>query len=344
MKSLLLKPKLSVLFLTIFMLPASQAIAADGAAHNAKLAITHADFHGWKSIIIRNRVAEVVIVPEIGRIMEFGLLDDKGDKAELRSPFWNHPGVGVDLKSDSQGWTNYGGDKAWPSPQSNWLKILGKDWPPPKGFDFFPFKATVKGNVVEILSSIDPSFGIRVRRTIVLDPHKPVMHIETEYEKVQGAPMHVGVWTITQLDSPERAFIRLPPHFAPSEGYVNFLPAPPKDLRLDGQLLSLTRDSGHDTMIGTQGDALLWVGDNPDLLIEDKTPQPPEAKAERPDKGSHAKIYTNGGDLKYVELELLEPLHDLKPGENTSMSTTYTLIKRSETDPVREAQKVFALH
>ena len=38
----------------------------------------------------------------------------------------------------------------------------------------------------------------------------PILTVDTAYEKVAGAPVRVGVWTITQLTSPERLFLRLP--------------------------------------------------------------------------------------------------------------------------------------
>jgi hypothetical protein len=303
--------------------------------------VRHTDFYGWKAITLSNREAEVVIVPEIGRVMRFSLTKKKNEDG----PFWRNPALGNGLQADSEGWTNYGGDKAWPAPQSDWPQITGKGWPPPKGFDFSPFHATIKGDKVETTSAVDPDYGIRVQRVISLDPKKPEMTIKTTYEKVKGDPVKVGVWTITQLNPPERAFIRLPKNPAMAQGYTSFLPNLPKDLEIRGRLLSLIRDPDNKTLIGTEGDALLWVGDGPDLLIVDKTPQPKPGMAERPDKGSHAKIYTNSGDeLKYVEFELLEPLHTLKRGESASMTTTYALIPRKKADPWQEAEKVLHGH
>jgi hypothetical protein len=69
---------------------------------------------------------------------------------------------------------------------------------------------------------------VRVRRIISLHPDRPVMTTETSYQKVQGAPVRVGIWTITQLASPERAFILLPPHSTLPAGYTNLLPPQPK--------------------------------------------------------------------------------------------------------------------
>jgi hypothetical protein len=43
----------------------------------------------------------------------------------------------------------------------------------------------------------------------------------------------------------------------------------------------------------------------------------------------------------YVELELLNPVQNLKTGESSSMESTYTLIRRTESDPFAEAKKIF---
>jgi hypothetical protein len=311
-------------------------------AHKAShggVSVSRVDFHGWDAIILSNKTAQIVIVPAIGRVMQFGLTMADGTHGNsVSGPFWNNPGFSKDLKPDSEGWTNFGGDKVWPAPQADWPKIEGHGWPPPKAFDALPCTASIVGNRVQLVSSIDPAYGVRVRRVISLDSQRPVMTIETTYGKGQGSPIRMGVWTITQLASPERAFILLPEHSAFSQGYTSLLPAPPKDLQVEARLLSLNRDPENKTMIGNDGEALLWVGDGPDLLVKNKSP---ESSGEWPDQGSHAKIYTNSGEeMKYIEFELLSPLRDLKPGESSSTTSEYTLIRRTERDPLREAKKV----
>jgi len=337
--SLLFVPALQILLVSLL------CAGEKGAVHTStrrkqSIVVTQRDFHEWKAIVLHNRAAEAVIVPDIGRIMQFDLIDRK--RGHARGPFWSNPAIDR-LKPDTEGWVNYGGDKSWPSPQAQWERIAGRAWPPPKAFDALPYRASIKVDKVELLSAADSDYGIRVRRTISLDAEKPVMTIETAYEKVEGAPIRVGIWIITQLVPPDRAFILLPEHSALQEGYTSFLPVLPKDFKIDGRLLSLARASENKSLIGTEGKALLWVGDGPDLLIEDITPPPASGPEEWPDRGSHAKIYTNSDELKYIELELLDRLYYLKNGERATMRVVYTLIPRTEADPIREAKKVFSL-
>jgi hypothetical protein len=298
--------------------------------------IERAQLDGWEAIILRNRSAEVVVVPAVGRIMQFRwLVPEAGASA---GPFWNHPALGPKLPGDENGWVNDGGDKAWPAPQSAWPAIAGRTWPPPKTFDAVPYGMSIAGRSVRLLSPVDPDYGIRVARNISLDPVEPVMTVETTYEKVQGAPVRVAVWSITQLEVPDRLFIRLPPHSTFPHGYALRLPDPPKDLRTDGRLLSLTRDPSIKSMLGSDGDALLWVGPASDLLLENVTADAADPAAAWPD-GAHAQVYTSEGhSAQYVEMELLGRLRELRPGDQTSMTARYTLKRRVADDPLAEAR------
>ena len=308
--------------------------------------IDKGSFHGWDALFLRNGVAEVTVVPAIGRLMQIALRNGRAegdsDGAAAPGPFWSHPGIGPDLGGDENGWINFGGDKAWPAPQSRWEAIVGKGWPPPRTFDASPFEAKIGADKVEILSAVDPAYGVRVRRTIALDRTAPIVTVETSYEKVEGAPIRVGVWTITQLGSPERLFMRLPARSAFPGGFALRLPERPKDLVVEGRLLSLARDPAAKTMLASDGDALLWVGGAAHLLIEVVT-NPHDPAGEWPD-GAHAQIYTSSDEaLPYVELELLSPLRDLRSGERASLRVRYTLEARASADPIAEAKRVFGL-
>lgn len=308
------------------------------AAGSPAVVVARRPFNGWDALLLQNAVAEVTVVPAIGRIMQIGL---RGDAA--RAPLWSHPGLGPQLPPDENGWINFGGDKAWPAPQSQWEAVVGTGWPPPRTFDAAAFTAEVAADgTVTLVSAIDPAYGVRVRRTIALHPREPLVTVETCYQKVAGAPVRVGVWTITQLASPERIFLRLPERSAFPGGFAQRLPDPPKDLTVEGRLLSLARDPAAKTMLVSDGEAMLWVGNGPDLLIE-TIPDAHDRGSEWPD-GAHAQIYTSSdAALPYVELELLSPLRDLKVGDRACLRARYTLHPRTEADPRAEAKRVLGL-
>jgi hypothetical protein len=294
------------------------------------------DFHGWPAMALRNGHSEVVVVPAIGRVMSLGFAGDRG----ASDPFWRHGGLGPNLTGDENGWINYGGDKAWPAPQSDWQRLFGKGWPPPATFDAVPHSATMNASAIEMVSPVDRATGMRVRRTVTLADAQSFIH--TAYEKVEGPAVRVAVWTITQLVSPDRMFALLPQSSTFSGGHRSVLPAAPKDLTVEGRLLGLARHPTEKTMIVNDADALLWVGSGRSLVIETVATQPADKEAPRPG-GAHAQIYTSpDGAEPYVELELMGPLVDLAPGQSAAMDVRYRLLRRESADPVEEARRVFA--
>jgi hypothetical protein len=315
-------------------------------SHGTGAVDTGATFHGWGALVLRNAHQRVTIVPAIGRVMGLDFAPDEpsaapAPAARALDPFWSHPQLGPQLAPDHDGWINYGGDKAWPAPQSDWMRVAGRGWPPPPTFDARPYAISIDRSEVEMLSAIDPAFGIRVRRRIALSDDR--MLITTTYEKLQGPPVRVAVWTITQLQPPDRMFVLLPKRSTFAGGYRSRLPAPPRDLTADGRLLSLARDPAQKTMIVSDGDALLWIGEARSLLIENVSDRAAPRPGETPSwpDGAHAQIYTSpDSDQRYVELELLGPLAELRPGESTSMRVRYRLIRRGDADPLREAQRI----
>ncbi|HVY68516.1 MAG TPA: hypothetical protein VHH73_01215, partial [Verrucomicrobiae bacterium] len=129
----------------------------------AGVTVQKAAYHGWPdALVLGNGKAEVVIVPAVGRVMQFRFAGTNGD-----GPFWENRALdGKAPDSKSKDWGNFGGDKAWPSPQADWPKVTGRGWPPPPAFDSMPVEARVEGKVVTLVSAVDPFYGIKTRRRI----------------------------------------------------------------------------------------------------------------------------------------------------------------------------------
>ncbi|MHB1306616.1 MAG: DUF4380 domain-containing protein [Limisphaerales bacterium] len=298
------------------------------------LTLTRTNHWGWhNSFRIANRAAEILVVPAIGRVMQFRFLGTDG-------PFWENPALhGQAPDPASAEWGNFGGDKSWPAPQADWPKLTPRAWPPPVAFDSMPVEATIESNTLVLTSPIDPHFGIRTRRRIDLDPVAPVMRIRTEYEKVAGEPVRVSVWVITQLKDPVRVFVPVPQDSRFPNGYLNQSAANPLDLQVTNSLVSLKRDPRRGEKIGNDAGALLWVGENEMLLVE--CPRGPEA--DYPDGGASAEVWTNPDPLPYIELETLGPLATMKPGDRLARTNTYTLLRRASHDLDAEARRVLGV-
>jgi hypothetical protein len=93
-------------------------------AHHPNSALA-TNYHGWTgSVLLSNGLVEAIIVPEVGRIMQFRMAGETG-------PFWENSQILGGAPSPNI-WNqfpgSFGGDKSWPAPQSLW------GWPPPRGF------------------------------------------------------------------------------------------------------------------------------------------------------------------------------------------------------------------
>lgn len=292
-------------------------------------------YQGWTNALsMANEQAEVVIVPSIGRVMQFRFLGETG-------PFWENPSLhGKAPDPLSSEWLNFGGDKTWPAPQAEWSQWTPRSWPPPPAFDAEAVQAEVKEDRVILRSDVDPAYGIRWERELRLDPLQARLTIVTRYHKAVETPLTnaVGVWVITQLQDPVAVFIPRPKPSLFAEGYDRQSETAPPSLSLDDSWIRLARDPKAPFKIGTDASTLVWVGERVALRIDS-----PRQAGTHPDRGSSAEVYTNADPLRYVELEMLGPLQVLAPGATLSQTNTYSLFLRQEKGAVEEAQRVLKL-
>ena len=264
------------------------------------------NYHGWEdSIWLGNGQVEAIIVPAIGRVMQFRFA------GEEEGPFWENEALfGKPPNPASTTWLNFGGDKTWPAPQSHWGDYQPTNWPPPPGFDATPVEAHVDGWVVTLVYPIDPHTGVRVTRLVELGVDQPSMRITTSYEKLQGTTLETGIWIITQLKEPLAVYARVPAHSIFPQSFQPMTGKRPPSLQLRNRMLSLQRDPKESHKIGLDIGSLLWMGE--DYVLKIDAPRIPYRTY--PDDGCSAQIYTNPDPLPYVELEALNPIHQLQIG------------------------------
>jgi hypothetical protein len=202
-------------------------------------------------------------------------------------------------------------------------------------FDSRPAEAAATEFGVTLTSPIDPGFGIQVVRHVELDARQPVLRIRTEYRKLLGDAVRVGIWTITQLREPKRVAVLLAEDSKFPVGYLPLFTVQPAELKLDGRLLWLKRHTSEQVKIGTDGSCMVWVGAGCALRIDAKA-----GPGEYPDGGCVTEVYTNPDPLPYVELEVLGPLQAINAGDRIERTTLYTLKSRSTSDPEEEARKM----
>ena len=201
----------------------------------SRVTIEELPYRGWqRALRITNGRVEAIVVPSIGRVMRFGWVGD------TQNMLWEN--ASLDGSSDApanDSWKNFGGDKVWPSPQSQWRQVTKKAWPPPVGFDSLPYAAVVTGDSIVLTSTVDPHYGIQTVRRISVSADSPVLTITSEFRKVSGAPVETGVWTITQVPDAERLYALLPVQSTVDARKFQLSEAAPSSLKVSGQLLSL---------------------------------------------------------------------------------------------------------
>jgi hypothetical protein len=311
-------------------LRAVTAAVLDTPANQEAVTVERITYHGWPDcyLLLNGRV-EAVVVPAIGRVMQLRLA------GEAEGPFWENRALDGQLHDASDEWVNFGGDKCWPAPQSAWPRQQGREWPPPAAFDSWPTQAAATEFGVTMTSPVDPGFGIQMVRHVELDAGQPVLRIRTEYRKLLGGALRVGIWTITQLREPERVAILLAENSKFPAGNLRLLPVQPAELKIDGRLLWLGRHTSEQVKIGTDGSCMVWAGARCALRIDAEA-----GPGEYPDGGCVTEIYTNPDPLPYVELEALGPLQGINAGDRIERTTLYTLRPRSTSDPEDEARKM----
>jgi hypothetical protein len=292
------------------------------------------NYAAWtNSVLLNNGLVEAVIVPAAGRVLQFRFV------GSLDGAFWeNHTLYGQTATASS--WNtegSFGGDKAWPSPQSDW------GWPPPSGFDGSPYQVTVTNGVVVLTSPEDPTYKIRVTRVIELKFDQPVMRIKTTFQRTAATTWtnkQLGTWVIAQLQDPLGCYVPVPQPSIFRNGYTQLGTGMPLQFRNTNGLISFTRDTAAAHKLGFDAGVLVWIGTNVALRIDAPRVNGLPAPS-YPDGGCSTEIYTNPGtNAPYVELESLGPLYLLPVGAQKDFVTTYTLFHRNGSDPDSQARTI----
>jgi hypothetical protein len=296
------------------------------------ISVTRIDYHGWKDCYrLASAAIEAIVVPAIGRILQ---LRRTGDDAGV---LWENRELDGRLPQANSGtWANFGGDKCWPALQSDWPRVMGHEWPPPAAFDASRLEVSATDVGLNLMSPIDPAWGIQAVRHVELDSSGPVMRVRTEFRKVMGKPVRVAVWTVAQFNDPACVAIEAPMESRFAGGYTKLIKAEPAELAVNGRVLSFVRHPHEYVKIGSDAAGVVWVGSTSVVRMQSEI-----LRGEHPDGGCSIEVYTNPGAQKYVELETLGPLVNIEAGQTTGHTTTYTVLARTTADARVEAGKEF---
>ncbi len=294
------------------------------APNHAGVAVERVTFRGWTDVWkISNDACELIIAPQIGRVMSFGL---KG----MGSVIWvNDDLAGHTAPSDDAEWRNFGGEKVWPTEQSLWPKLAGRAWAPPYPYDGGAATSEAIPGGVRMTSAVDPHFGAQVVREFTLDPKLPVVYIRQHHRKVRGVPVPMTLWSICQVNPPIRAMSPA----TSANGQPSYVPInAPRGVHMEDGVVTIRNDKASDQKIGFRSDAVNqngWVGavftDGQMLVMSHEV----VAGAAYPDGGCDREIFTGKLEAKgtYLELELLSPLRMMEAGQDLYDNSAWTLVK-----------------
>lgn len=287
--------------------------------------ISKTNYQNRPAYKLTNGAVDAIIVPEIGRIMSFGKIGGP-------NLIWNTQTEQIAKK----GWKNYGGDKTWLAPQSNWKLFHGADnWPPEPVLDGEPLKAEVlSGGKLRLITGLSQT-GIRLTRTMYFDENGEFV-IEQAARKERGAPIKVGIWNVTQVVPGQAVFAPVATDSTYSDGtYIwdgkkvdSAQLVRPGLMKIVSSADGSTPKFGFDTPVA----ALASVRDGVAWLQRSARPA-----GEYPDgkngNGFPTEIYTNGDPkMYYQELEFLGPLQTYYVGTAYTHTVRWSLHNLPSTD------------
>ena len=288
-------------------------------------AIVKTTYQNRPAYKLSNGAVDAIIVPEIGRVMSFG-------KVGGPNLLWNAEPSTI----AKTGWKNYGGDKTWLSPQSNWKLFHGADnWPPETVLDGEPLQADVlTGGKLRLTTGLSKT-GIRIIRTMYFDDNGEFV-IEQTARKESGAPLKAGLWSITQVVPGQATFFAVNPDTPYKDGFYRFDNA-------RGQNVELVKPNLARVEAAANGQSGKWGFDSPiAALASVRDGVALVQKAARPDgqypdgadgAGFPVETYVNADpNTFYQELEILGPLQLYSVGTSYTHTVRWSLHDLPSTD------------
>jgi hypothetical protein len=280
-----------VVFLALSLVPAS-ALAA--------VKTETIKYDGWTNCIrLSNGTVDLVIVPAVGRILRYGYIG----KQNL---IWENTALEGKPPVSGQ-WNNYGGDKMWPAPQSDW------GWPPDPSLDGVPWSATLIKNGVQLISPVSKTTKLQFTRQIVMASAGTEVDIHNRMDN-KGAAHAYAPWQITQINNPKQVYLPFEPTKTLPKGWWAFgstIDPHYHTVGKNGLTLKLADKISYKFgAFSRTGEIQGTVGS---WILHDS--QTVSTTATYCDTGSPLEVYLNAGTDRYAEMELLGPLKTMKTGD-----------------------------
>jgi hypothetical protein len=268
----------------------------------AQVKVERVDYRGWAgSYKISNGTVEVVVVPQIGRVMRYAYADGP-------NVLWENDALfGKVFPADAKTYRNYGGDKMWVAPQSRWT------WPPDPLLDGSPWTVEPTPTGVKMTSQVGTVQSVRFTRDISLAAvGTEVMFRNSLLNK--GERQAMAIWQVTQVNDPDRVTMPVEITAAQGKGWYGF-GRESLDERfhtMASSTLQLRRDPATSRKFGARSlKGVLTAAIGATRFVTESRAY----KVDYPDQNSAQQVYLSADPYKYVELEHLGPLTRMETGE-----------------------------
>lgn len=334
------------------MLGSSFLIPSSEARHIPRVTVTEISYLGWPGAYrISNGIVDVVVVPGIGRIMEYEFTGHP----ETNPLAAEQSMVGVPYSS-TLGWVDYGGDKLWPAPQSDWGKHGSKDaeWPPDSAIANGPFYAEPIKNGLRLIGPESVGYAMHAEREIVLKSGSAKLTITDTFVKSRDASaanngFPLAIWNITRTRPDAVVFAPLSSDSSLNpRGFIALQDSNPQgepNWSWDSNLLSVVQTPAKSTKVGID-DKDGWIAAlyESDVLFSERQRTVPGGPYL--DSGTSAQFYTKDSP-PFIEMELFGAGVNLNAGERTKRIMTWNLQRLARTphspadakDLVRQAMR-----
>jgi hypothetical protein len=282
-------------------------------------------FQSHPSFTFNNGITTATVVPELGRVMTFGL----SDKSTFNC-LWNNQSL-----NKSQSWKNWGGAKTWLAPQSAWPQIAGGKWPPDPAWTKVVKSEVLTGGFLQTTSAISPHSGIRFVNQYG-HGEDGGFFIRQTAEKKSGEPLQMALWHVAQIKPPKAVFFVMNPESTLEESRVTLSGAGLSQWSSHGNVGCYYPGTKTPMKFGikTFAPVLGALYDNL-LFVVRAAPQ----KGEYPDaiesfpEGFPVEIFDSGPQSQpYLELELLSPLRKAGVGSRWTFTVTWNMYRLPGSD------------
>jgi hypothetical protein len=282
-------------------------------------------YHGWNdSWLLSNGRINLVVVPDISRIMEYSL---DGDNI-----IWHNPdeyGKTYPLTEKSY---HFGGSRAVFGSEDIWGKF--NDYILDHGKSNIEIDSTEEGlPLVRMIYGPGFRCGAQITREIIMHENGDV-DINHKLTNISADVIEYGLWEVCQTKSPCFAAFPINPKSKYENGIYNIVPISKDDDQfsiIDGY--SITEYKGKLGKIGADSDGpfMFWASGKLGHL---KIFKPMDRNYPYPDDGCSVQVYTNNKDIKgeaFLELEVLGPMIPLKTGDSSKLKETWKIFDLPET-------------